>query len=335
MKATVYAAPEPGLKIVEQAIELNDPKDHEILIQITHCGVGRGDVGFLKNTFQVPNLNYPLVAGHELIGKVVSCGEGVKDFAENERVGVGYQVWSCGTCDYCMSHKEQYCQQQKCLVQNAQGGFASHIVVDERFVFKIPNSLESAATTPLLCSGLTVYSAIKHATIEANMKVGVIGIGGLGHMAVQILHHLHAQVTAFSSKKNNVEAIMALGANEVVGYESTNCTSQSFDHLFVTTAAPISYDYYLNLLKPDGNLWIIGSATDKTTFSSWLLNDFAGRSIRGSYIGSPDEMRELLAFAEKQGIKGSTKVMPMGDLHEALKMVDVGSQVFRIVVTND
>lgn len=331
MKVKAFAAFQPGLSLAPYEFEINDPKSQEVLIKITHCGVGRGDVSFLRNDYQIPNLAYPLVAGHELTGIVEAVGETVTQFTIGDRVGVGYQVSCCGECAYCKSGREELCQKQECLVMNRPGGFASHIVVDEHFVFKIPDSLESAEATPLLCSGLTVSAAIKKAQVEKNMSVGVIGIGGLGHFAVQILNELGAEITAFSSKKDQ-QAIKKLGATHVQPYESQEVRPQTYDRLFVTTHAHLDYDYYLRLLKPDGELWVIGVDTQKTAFSSWLLNDFGSRSIHGSYIGSPAEMRELLELAARKKITGKTKTLPADQLNEALQMVADSSQDFRIVV---
>lgn len=331
MRVRAYAALKPGLDVEPYKLEISEPKSQEVLIKITHCSVGRGDVSFLRNDYQIPDLTYPLVAGHELVGVIESIGDDVVELAVGDRVGVGYQVSCCGECIYCRSGREELCQKQECLVMNRPGGFASHMVVNERFVFKIPDSLESAEAAPLLCSGLTVYSAIKKARIEKNTPVGVIGIGGLGHFAVQILNELGARVTAFSNKKNP-EMVKELGATRVLPYESQEAILQSYDRLFLTTHAHIDYDYYLKLLKPGGELWIIGVDTQKTTFSSWLLNDFASRSIHGSYIGSPAEMTELLELAARRDIAGRTKTLPISQLNKALQMMADGNQEFRLVV---
>lgn len=331
MRINAFAALRPGLAIEPYELEIANPKADEVLIKITHCSVGRGDVSFLRNDYHIDTLTYPLVAGHELVGIVEAIGKDVHSLAVGDRVGVGFQVSCCETCTYCISGQEQLCQQQECLVADRPGGFASHIVVNKRFVFGIPDLLADAEAAPLLCSGLTVYSAIKKAHIKGNMVVGVIGVGGLGHFAVQILQGLDAEVTAFSSKKNH-DAVKKLGAVRVVRYESRDVAVQTFDRLFVTTYAHVDYDYYLKLLKPDGALWVVGVDTQKTTFSSWLLNDYASRSIRGSYIGSPAEMRELLQLASRKGIKGEVHTLPAHRLNDALQMVADGSQDFRIVV---
>lgn len=331
MKIQTYAALQRGLAVEPFELEINDPKSNEALIKITHCSVGRGDISFLRNDYKLPSLAYPLVAGHELVGVIEKVGEGVSEFAVGDRVGVGYQISCCGICEYCLTDREELCQKQECLVMNKPGGFATHIVVNKRFVFKIPDSLESAGAAPLLCSGLTVYSAIKKARIEEAMSVGVIGVGGLGHFAVLILNELGAKVTAFSGKKNQ-ETVKKLGATYVLPYESQEAKPQTYDRLFVTTHAHIDYDYYLKLLKPSGELWISGVDTRKTTFSSWLLNDLASRSIHGSYIGSPAEMRELLELAARRDITGRTKTLPISQLNKALQMMADGNQEFRLVV---
>lgn len=331
MKVKAFAALKPGLTVEPYEFEVDGPKSHEVLIRITHCSVGRGDVSFLRNDYEISNLTYPLVAGHELVGIVETIGEDVGELVVGDRVGVGFQVSCCGACVYCTTGREELCQKQECLVMHRPGGFASHIAVNEHFVFKLPDSFDSAETTPLLCSGLTAYSAIKKAKIEKDMPVGVIGVGGLGHFAVQILDGLGAEVTAFSSK-NDRDALKRLGAAKIVPYESQGIEPQTYDRIFVTTYAHIDYDYYLKLLKPDGELWVVGVDTQRTTFSSWLLNDLASRSIRGSYIGSPADMRELLELAGKRDIKGEVRILPVNRLNEALKMVADGNQDFRIVI---
>jgi len=335
MKATLYAALKPGLETVPLTVDLSEPGEDEVLIRITHCSVARGDVGFLENSFNIPQVKYPVVAGHELVGEVVACGKTVTGFAQCERVGVGYQVWSCARCEYCLNGRENLCAKQRCLVLDEQGGFASHILVDQRFVFKIPQSLKSSEAAPLLCAGVTTYSAIKHALIIEGMKVGVVGVGGLGHIGIQLLHHFGAQVSAFSSKLEDSRSIQLLGASEVLPYEWDALDAKIFDRLFVTTHAQINYDYYLNLLKPDGELWMLGSPAHKTVFSSNLLNDFAHRTIRGNYIGSPKEMRELLALAGSHKIKGVVEVMAISRLDEALRRVSIGNDHFRIVIANN
>ena len=318
MKIKAYAALQSGLAVEPYELEIADPKSHEVLIEITHCSVGRGDVSFLRNDYEIPDLKYPLVAGHELVGIIEAIGNSVDSLIVGDRVGVGYQVSCCGVCEYCTSGREELCQQQECLVMNRPGGLASHIVVNERFACKIPDSLQSAETAPLSCSGLTTYSAIKKAQVKKNMRVGVIGIGGLGHFAIQLLEALGAEVVAFSGKKNQ-EAIKELGASRVVPYESREEPLQTYDRLFVTTYAHIDYDYYLKLLKPDGELWVIGVDTQRTTFSSWLLNDFACRSIRGSYIGSQAEMHELLELAANGALQARSRQYPSGSLMKQYK----------------
>ena len=331
MKITAYTAQKPGLIVQAQELEINDPQSHEISVRITHCSVGRGDVSFLRNDYDIPDLRYPLVAGHELVGIVESLGSDTCSFAIGDRVGIGFQISCCGACEFCLGGHEELCKKQHCLIADHPGGFASHIVVDEHFVFKIPDSLDSAAATPLFCSGLTVHSCILKAHIKENMKVGVVGIGGLGHIAVQLLANKGAQVTAFTNKKD-LELVKELGASTVVGYEPSDMEINSFDRIFITTYAHVNYDYYLKLLKPNGELWVVGVDTQPTNFSASLLNDYASRSIRGSYIGSPSEMRKLLEIARRKDITGSVRVLPVDQLNYALTLVAEGCQDFRIVI---
>jgi uncharacterized zinc-type alcohol dehydrogenase-like protein len=336
MKVHAYAANRPGLHVEPYEYELSELASHDVRIKVTHCSVGRGDTYFLENKYQIPTLQYPLVAGHELVGVIEQCGNQVNRLQIGDRAGVGYEVWSCGICEYCFDGKENLCESQKCLVLSGPGGFADYVVADERFVCKVPSDIKSDAAAPLFCSGLTVYSAIKKARIKEGMCSAVVGIGGLGHFGVQLLKLKGSKIVAFSGKSGQAaEVIKKMGASLVLPYKSDEVKPHSFDRIFMTTHASVDYDYYLKLLKPTGELWVVGSDINKTTFSSWLLNDFASRSIHGSYIGSPAEMRELLELASAHGIIGRVKTMPMRELNQALQLVASGNDYFRVVVTNE
>lgn len=336
MKAKVFAAPKPGLIVEQSAVDVREPRGSEVLIKIRFCGVGRGDVSFLRNDYGIKGeQRYPLVAGHEFVGQVEACGSNVDGLQNGDWVGVGYQVWSCGECEYCERGAENLCAKQRCLVLNEQGAFSDKKAIDYRFAVKLPEHLQSARGAPWMCSGLTVYSAIKKGTVMDGMVVAFVGLGGLGHLGAMLCRSMGAQVSVFTSKSSASELLQEAGVDHAYPYESSDAPKTSFDRIFITSPASVDYDYYLSLLRPDGELWAIGSDPKRTLFSSWLLNDFASRSIRGSYIGSMAELRELVEFVGQKALKPKVRVMPMTKLNKALRLMKDGNEFGRIVVEND
>ena len=210
MKITAYAVNQPGGKAEPFFYERRTGKN-EVLIKISHCTITTGDIQMINNEWG--DSKFPLVSGHEIIGTIEQIGSNVKHLKKGNRVGVGYQLLACFNCEFCRKGNEQFCPKQKVIGVDFPGGLAKHIIVDGRFAFKIPRKLDSAKSTPLLSSGLTVYSGIVRANLPKKSKTAVLGIGGLGHMAIQFLHKMGHSVSAFSRSHEKSEMIRMLGEN--------------------------------------------------------------------------------------------------------------------------
>jgi len=310
MRINAWAARKPGAELERFSYE-KEVGRLDVLIATKYCSLTRGDLGFIDNFWG--DSKYPLVPGCETFGVIEKTGIMVEDLRVGDYVGVGYQVFSCFQCEYCKIGKEQFCQKQKVIGVNEYGGLANHIIVDSHFVFKIPPKLRKLDYVPLLCSGLTVFSAIKKVNPKVGMKVGVVGVGNLGHLAVQMLDKMGCQVTAFSHSKEKEATLKKLGARYFVNSidkEELEREARKYDLIFSTSTAPLDWPVYLKALKPQGNLCIIGLPAEEISFPAVLLADYAQRGILGSYIGSRAEMRELLDFAARHNIKAIVQAFP-------------------------
>lgn len=305
----------------------------DVLISIKYCSFTRGDIGFIDNFWG--DTSYPLVPGYEIFGVIKDKGNKVQDFKIEDFVGVGYQVSSCFKCEYCKSGKEQFCKKQRLICVNEYGGLADYIVTDSHFAFKIPPELQKPSYVPLMCSGLTVYSAIKKAGSKPGMRVGVIGIGNLGHLAVQILNKMGCEVTVFTHSKNKIQILRKLGIKHFV--DSTDKKSlerekRKYDIIFNTSTALLDWPVYIGALKEQGSLMLIGLPAKDVCFPAVLLADYAQRGVLGSYIGSRSEMNELLSFASKHNIKALIGLFPSNQIESVVSKVRKGEIPFSSVI---
>jgi D-arabinose 1-dehydrogenase-like Zn-dependent alcohol dehydrogenase len=305
---------------------------NDVVVKITHCGIAKGDVQSIDNDWG--DTTYPLVPGHEIIGLIEDTGSSVAGLKNGDRVGVGYQQAACFQCHWCKTGEEQLCPTQKVIAVHCYGGLASHIVVDSRFAFQLPPRLDSAKSAPLLSSGLTVYSAIIRARLPDTSVVAVLGVGGLGHLAIQFLQKMGHKVFAFSHSHAKREMIARLGATYVDSshLDSVTAHKRQFDLILSTLNVRFDLDAYLGLLKPQGRMCLVASPLKKLSLSAGLLYDFAQRTIYGNYIGSRADMMATLAFAARHKIKGSVDVMPFSQVNEAIEMVRGGTVAMRVVL---
>src|SRR5688572_1943570 len=285
MKIVAYAVKQPGGQadpfFYERRIGKND-----LLIKISHCVIATGDIQMINNEWN--DSKFPLVPGHEIIGTIEQAGSNVTDLKYSDRVGVGYQLEACFDCEFCRDGNEQFCLKQKVIGVHLPGGLAKHIVVDRRFAFKIPYNLDSAKSAPLLSSGLTVYSAIIRGNLPKNSQVAVLGIGGLGHLAIQFLHKMGHDVSAFSRNPEKSEMIRSLGAKYV---DSSNLIENQdhigeFDFILSTLNVDFDLNSYLRMLSPMGKLCVVAQPLNQLSFNIGLLYDHAQRTIYGNYTGS-------------------------------------------------
>ena len=331
MQIEAYAVMESGGKaqpfFYERKIGKND-----VLIKISHCAIATGDVQFINNDWG--DTRFPFVPGHEIIGVVEQTGANAAGLKKGERVGVGYQLESCFNCEYCNKGYEQFCLKQKVVAVDCYGGLAKHIVVDSRFAFKIPARLDSAKSAPLLSAGLTVYAAIARAGLSKNSKTAVLGIGGLGHLAIQFLHKMGHEVSAFTRSPNKKELVRKLGGKFIdsSSLEINSRLQRKFDFILSTLNVDFDLNTYLRMLKPQGKLCVVSQPSGKIPFNAGLLYDYAQRTIYGSYIGSRKDMTSMLAFSAKHNISSIVGEMPFNKMNDAIEMVKTGKGPIRLVL---
>ncbi|MGC3947571.1 MAG: NAD(P)-dependent alcohol dehydrogenase [Chryseolinea sp.] len=333
MKVKAYAVNGPGENpqsfTYEKRLGRND-----VLVKISHCAIATGDVQMMSNAWG--DSRYPLVAGHEIIGYIEKTGTNVSGLQIGDRVGVGYQLSACFQCEFCRAGNEQFCSRQTVVGVHEYGGLANHIIVDHRFAFKIPKSLESASSAPLLSSGLTVYSAITRAALPAHSNTAVLGIGGLGHLAIQFLHKMGHKVSAFSHNASKRELIEHLGGEFIdISNHRSPSTNTKFDFILSTINAKLDLNEYLRMLKPQGKFCFVAQPADGVTLNAGLLYDYAQRTVYGNYTGSRKDMARMLKFSATHGVAAIAEVLPFSEMTHAIDMLKSGKIPMRLVLENN
>jgi D-arabinose 1-dehydrogenase-like Zn-dependent alcohol dehydrogenase len=333
MKIKAYGVKEKGGKLEPIHYERNIDKNDDN-VRITHCSIARGDIQIINNDWN--DTKFPVVPGHEIIGIIEEIGDNVSGLKNGDRVGIGYQQEACFECQFCQEGNEQFCHDQKVIAVDCYGGLAEHIVTDSRFVFKLPPELDSAKTTPLMSSGLTVYSAICKANLRDSAITGVLGVGGLGYLAIRFLHEMGHTVSAFSHSPGKREMIEKLGVDYVdtSNQNSLLILGRKFDFILSTLNAAFDLETYLKMLKPQGKLCFVASPLQKLLISIGSLYDYAQRTIYGNYVGSRKNMMDMLAFSALHKIEGLVEVMPFTKMKEAIEIVRRGNSPTRMVLEN-
>lgn len=333
MKIKAYGIKEEGGKVEPFYYERN-VGDDEVSVKIIYCSIARGDVQIISNDWG--DTKFPLVPGHEIVGVVEETGSNVTALKVGDRVGIGYQQEACFECEFCKAGNEQFCARQKVIGVDCYGGLAEHIVVDNRFAFRLPPALHSVNSVPLLSSGVTVYSAIVRGQLPTNSVVGVLGIGGLGQMAIRFLNKMGHQVYAFSHSPEKKEMVNRLGAEFVLSSDTDSLAAlnKKFDFIISTLNAPYDMDAFLKLLKPQGKFCIVASPLVKQPIALGLLYDYAQRTIYGNYVGSCKNMTDMLDFAAKHHIESDVEVLPFSKMNEAIEKVRSGEVKIRLVLEN-
>jgi uncharacterized zinc-type alcohol dehydrogenase-like protein len=322
MKFNAYAAKNAKARLEPFEYEPRPLADNQVEIAISHCGICHSDVHLVDGEW---GDWFPLVPGHEIVGTVVAGGA----FTPGERVGVGWQRNSCGECEFCRAGEEVFCPENEATCQGNFGGFADRIRVNERFAFRIPDELPSESAAPLLCGGTTVYTPLR-AYAAKGSRVGVIGIGGLGHLALQFARALGCEVTAFSRVADKEQDARRFGADHFVTGEPAR---DSLDLILNTAHAAPDMDGYLRALRPKGVFCQLGAAPTPLPVRAGLLIG-GNRSVAGSAIGSPAVIREMLAFAARHGIAAKTENVPMREANQALDRTRRNLARYRIVLAN-
>lgn len=315
----------------------------EVTIDITHCGVCHSDIHQCADDWE--NTVWPCVPGHEIVGTVTEVGDGVSKFTIGDTVGVGCMINSCQVCDACKAGDEQYCAGPiSCTLTyngpkladgtNSYGGYSDSIIVREEFVLSIPAAISAAEAAPILCAGVTTYQPMKHFGLKAGQRLGVAGIGGLGHMAVQIGKALGAKVTAFTTSADKLDAIIALGADAVVvmdDHDMVEHAAQSLDMMIDTIPYPHDLADYLGFMKPNSTLVVVGNMMQFEAFSPGLMV-FNRIAIAGSLIGGVADTQEVLELCAKHDIRPEIQMIDIADINEAFERVKDEDVRFRHVI---
>lgn len=306
----------------------------EVEIAITHCGICHSDLHLIANDWGISQ--YPFVPGHEVIGTVAALGKDVRKLEVGQRVGLGWQSNSCGVCEWCMQGLENLCAEQEATCVRRNGGYADSVRANARFVIPVPDALPSEGAAPLLCGGITVYNPMRTHGVNPSSRVGVVGIGGLGHLAIQFARAFGAEVFAFSSSTGKEEEVRALGAHHFVNTRETKAmkeVSGRLDFILTTVNADQDWNAYLQALRPMGNLCFVGVPPSPVSVPAFPL--IAGaRTISGSPIGSPHRLREMLDVAARHGIKATTESFPMAKANDAIEKVKKSKVRYRAVLAN-
>ena len=343
MATKAYGAHAADKPLEGLAIERRAPAAEDVQIEIAYCGICHSDLHTVRSEWS--GTLYPCVPGHEIVGRVSAVGTAVKDFKVGDVVGVGCMVGSCQHCAACAEGLEQYCERGMVGTYNGPtpdapghtlGGYSQRIVVDRKFVLHVRHPEDQlAAVAPLLCAGITTYSPLRHWNVGPGKKVGIVGIGGLGHMGVKIAHALGAHVVAFTTSESKRQAALDLGADEVViskDKAQMKAHSGSFDFILNTVAAPHVLDAYTALLKRDGTLCLVGVPAEPHPSPNVGGLIFGRKAIAGSLIGGIPETQEMLDFCAEHGIVADIEMIPIQQIEDAYARMTRSDVKYRFVI---
>ncbi len=340
-QARAYAASAATAPLQLTSIPRRAPGPRDVHLQVLYCGVCHSDLHQARNEWK--NTVYPCVPGHEIVGRVLEVGSAVKGFSVGQLAAVGCLVGSCGSCPNCRAGLEQYCDVGPTFTYNSPdpatglvmyGGYSERIVVDEHFVLRLPDGLDPAAAAPLLCAGITTYSPLRHWQVGPGQTVGIVGLGGLGHMGVKFAHAMGAHVVLFTTSAGKVADGRRLGADEVVvtrDPEELTRRARTFDFVLDTVSARHDIDAYLNLLKRDGTLCLVGAPEDPLPVGAFGLL-LGRRRFAGSGIGGIQETQEMLDFCAAKGLAADIETIGIQQVNEAYERLLKSDVKYRFVI---
>jgi uncharacterized zinc-type alcohol dehydrogenase-like protein len=342
--AKAYGAQSATSKLGPVAIRRRTPLATDVQIEILFCGVCHSDLHQTRNEWEsmMPTV-YPCVPGHEIVGRVVKAGSAVKKFKEGDLAAVGCMVDSDRVCPNCRAGNEQFCDGPATFTYNSEdkhlggvtyGGYSDSIVVDEAFVLRVPEKLDPAATAPLLCAGITTYSPLKHWNVRKGQKVGIVGLGGLGHMGLKLAHAFGAHTVLFTTSPNKTADALRLGADEVVVSKNDAEMQKhagSFDFILDTVSGEHNLNSYLDLLKLDGTLTLVGAPPNPLPLGVGSLL-FRRRQLAGSIIGGIQETQEMLDFCAEHGIVSDIEMIRIQQIDEAYERLLKSDVKYRFVI---
>jgi uncharacterized zinc-type alcohol dehydrogenase-like protein len=339
---SAFAAPAADQPLAPLAIERRDLGPTDVAIEVLFCGVCHSDLHFARNEWGMTT--YPIVPGHEIVGRVSAVGDDVERFGEGDLAGVGCLVDSCRTCDSCGEGLEQYCEKGNTQTYGSPdrvsgghtaGGYSNAIVVAQDFVLKIAADADLAATAPLLCAGITTYSPLRHWGVDSDSRVGVVGLGGLGHMAVKIAHAMGAHVTLFTTSPGKADDARALGADAVVistDADQMRGAARSLDLIVDTVAAPHDLDPYVATLARDGSIVLVGAPPEPHPSPQPFALIMGRKSIGGSSIGGIAETQEMLDFCAEHGLGADIETIRMDEINDAYERMLKSDVKYRFVI---
>jgi uncharacterized zinc-type alcohol dehydrogenase-like protein len=326
------------------SIRRREPRPQDVQIEILFCGVCHSDLHQVRNEWkEVMPTVYPVVPGHEIVGRVTKVGGAVTKFKAGDIAAVGCMVDSCRQCSACKAGEEQYCENGLTLTYNGEdkilggvtyGGYSTAIVVDEKYVLSVPKALDLAGVAPLLCAGITTYSPLRHWNVRKGQKVGIVGLGGLGHMGVKFANAFGAHVVLFTTSANKVADAQRLGAHEVVmskNAEKMQKHAASFDFILDTVSAEHDLNAYIALLKRDGTMTLVGAPPMPLPVSSFGLI-FGRHQLAGSGIGGIRETQEMLDFCAEHGITSDIELIQIQQINEAYERLQKSDVKYRFVI---
>ncbi|HEU4411250.1 MAG TPA: NAD(P)-dependent alcohol dehydrogenase [Polyangiaceae bacterium] len=336
-----YATTGPTAPLGPFSLKRREPRANDVQIDILYCGVCHSDLHTARNEWK--NTVYPCVPGHEIIGRVARAGSGVRKVKAGDLVGVGCMVDSCRGCGACEGGLQQFCERGATFTYNSPegpdggvtyGGYAQSIVVDEAFVLRVSEKLDPAAAAPLLCAGITTYSPLRHWKVSKGQTVGIVGLGGLGHMGLKFANAFGARVVLFTSSPGKAEDAKRLGAHEVVVSKdpaAMKAQQNRFDFILDTVSADHDVNAYVSLLRRDGTLVLVGAPEKPLPLASFSLI-FGRRSLAGSLIGGIEETQEMLDFCAERGITSDVEVIAASKINEAYERMLKSDVKYRFVI---
>lgn len=341
MSTRAYAAQFATAPLAAFQIERRSPRPQDVVIDILFCGVCHSDLHQARNEWR--NTIYPVVPGHEIVGRVSAVGAAVARHQVGDLVGVGCLVDSCRSCDPCKRGLQQFCASGATFTYNSSdphtggvtfGGYSKQVVVDEKFVLRVPAGMDPAGAAPLLCAGITTYSPLRHWKVGPGQKVGIVGLGGLGHMGLKLAHAMGARVVLFTTSPNKASDAKRLGADEVVSSKDADAMAAhagSFDFILDTVSAQHDVNVLLRMLKLEGTLCMVGAPEKPLELATFGVI-FGRKSLAGSLIGGLEETQEMLDFCGKHGIVSEIEVIRMDQINAAYERMLKSDVRYRFVV---
>lgn len=331
-----YAAFEKGGELKPFEYELGTLGSNDVEIQVEYCGLCHSDLGMIDNEYGLTQ--YPLVPGHEVIGKISAIGDNVSTLSVGQTVGLGWHSSYCGTCPQCLAGDHHLCSNKEFTIGGRHGGFAEKVRAKENSVVAIPDDIDLESAGPMFCAGITVFNPLVQYDIKPTSKVAVIGIGGLGHLALQFLNAWGCEVTAFTSSERKKKEALELGAHKTLNSrdkEEIAAAAGRFDFILSTVAVKLDWDLYLSTLAPKGKLHFVGVSLeplDINPFTGLVLNQ---TSVSGSSVGSPSTIKTMLEFAGLHKVAPLIETFPMSQINDAIEKLKSGNVHYRIVLKND